>query len=79
MLETPVSRILYSSGLDPADIGHSSKRLYPKAHATSRRERRIAPTLTFIFGLAPAEVYQAAEVASDAGGLLPHRFTLTCD
>jgi len=29
------------------------------------------------FDLAPGGVYQAAQVALDAGALLPHRFTLT--
>ena len=32
-----------------------------------------------LFDLAPSGVYQAARVAPDAGALLPHRFTLTCD
>ena len=31
----------------------------------------------FLFGLASGGVYQATEVTSDAGELLPHRFTLT--
>ncbi len=30
------------------------------------------------FDLAPGGVYPAVRVASDAGALLPHRFTLTC-
>src|SRR5690606_19445236 len=31
-----------------------------------------------LLGLAPDGVYLAAPVARDAGGLLPHPFTLTC-
>lgn len=31
----------------------------------------------FLFGLAPAEVYLAADVTTDTGGLLPHPFSLT--
>ncbi len=31
-----------------------------------------------LLGLAPDGVYRAAPVARDAGGLLPHRFTLAC-
>jgi hypothetical protein len=32
-----------------------------------------------LLGLAPGGVYRAARVAPNAGALLPHRFTLTCD
>ena len=40
--------------------------------------RRIKDTAHFpLLGLAPDGVYQAARVTSDAGELLPHRFTLT--
>jgi hypothetical protein len=31
------------------------------------------------FDLAPDGVYRAIRVTPDAGALLPHRFTLTCD
>ena len=42
----------------------------PESHnATSRH--------CFLLGLAPGGVYQAVRVAPNAGGLLPHRFTLT--
>src|SRR6185436_8274833 len=37
------------------------------------RATRCAP----LFGLAPCGVYRAAPVTRGAGGLLPHRFTLT--
>ena len=40
-----------------------------------RAEGRPCPLL----GLAPGGVYRAARVASGAGALLPHRFTLACD
>jgi len=32
-----------------------------------------------LLGLAPGGVYRAVRVAPNAGALLPHRFTLTCD
>jgi len=31
------------------------------------------------FGLAPSGVYLAIQIAPNAGALLPHRFTITCD
>ena len=38
----------------------------------------VGPTSNVpLFGLAPRGVYRAADVAADAGALLPHRFTLT--
>ena len=43
--------------------------------AGDRRTGRPCPLL----GLAPGGVCRAARVAPDAGALLPHRFTLTCD
>ena len=32
-----------------------------------------------LLGLASKGVYQAVQITSHAGALLPHRFTLTCD
>ena len=55
---------------------HSSKR-----HTRALSERVVPGRTSFeaftvpVFGLAPAEVYRAAEVSSGAGGLLLHRFT----
>jgi len=43
---------------------------YPKASAGPASS-------AFLFGLAPDGVCQACRVAATAGGLLPHRFTLT--
>ena len=43
---------------------------------TAWRMRQV-PHLFTLFGLAPDGVYQADRVTSDAGVLLPHRFTLT--
>lgn len=69
--EIPISGILYpldSLALARGDE-HSSMRL------TQGASRRAAATP--LFDLAPAEVYLAAEVTPDTGGLLPHRFTVT--
>jgi len=43
---------------------------YPKASAGPASS-------AFLFGLAPDGVYLACRVTTAAGGLLPHRFTLT--
>src|SRR6185369_5529392 len=45
--------------------------------ATYPGDREAGHFVPPLFGLAPYGVCQAAEVASGAGALLPHRFTLT--
>src|SRR5262249_36397499 len=56
-----------SSGL-PAGIGRA---------ALNRLRRRTPLRAVRPLGLAPGGVYRATPVTRDAGGLLPHRFTLT--
>ena len=51
-------------------LGDHTRRLTRRAAASILR--RLAP----LFGLAPIEVYRAVRVSPNAGGLLPHRFTL---
>src|SRR5262249_37931664 len=51
---------------------------YPQARAGHPQTPAQAPPRgEGPFGLAPGGVYQAPPVTRDAGGLLPHRFTLT--
>src|SRR5213076_1556484 len=56
-----------SSGL-PAGIGRA---------ALERLRRRTPSRVVRPLGLAPGGVYRATPVTRGAGGLLPHRFTLT--
>jgi len=51
---------------------------YPQARAgRPRTPAQAAPEGDSPFGLAPGGVYRATPVTRGAGGLLPHRFTLT--
>ena len=50
---------------------------YPQARAGSPRTPAQAPPRGRPYGLAPGGVYRATLVTQGAGGLLPHRFTLT--
>ena len=51
---------------------------YPQARAGSpRTPARAPPRGGALLGLAPGGVYRATPVTRSAGGLLPHRFTLT--
>src|SRR5829696_1653867 len=74
MASRPVSGILWSSC---GDRWPSICAAYPEAAPPSRMGRTGRPYL--LLGLAPGGVCRAARVAPDAGALLPHRFTLTCD
>ena len=69
-----------SSVLQPFDRsnGHSSRAPVTRRFKRPTRERRADhPTYAPLFGLAPSGVYQALDVATETGELLPHRFTLT--
>ena len=70
--EIPISGILCPFGSLSLAQGdeHSSMRL------TQEASRRAAATS--LFGLAPAEVCLATGVTPGTGGLLPHRFTISC-
>ena len=50
---------------------------YPQARAGHPQTPAQAGLATGPFGLAPGGVYRATPVTRGAGGLLPHRFTLT--
>ena len=75
-----VSRILSSPG---GDGDHSSGPFVTERLERPTRKRRpsydehgTGPIpFVFLFGLAPRGVYLAAGVTTDAGELLPHRFT----
>ena len=56
-------------------LGPSSN--LPGSMADRTSPRSTFPPDSFLFGLAPGGVYLARRVASSAGELLPHRFTLT--
>ena len=71
-LESAISGILFLLTGD----NHSSKRRNPDLSQRVATFNFSAKTRS-LFGLAPAEVYQAITVTHDAGELLPHRFTLT--
>ena len=57
----------------PAAGGH------PSLRPTRKCPEGRTGSPSFLLGLAPGGVYPAAGVAPDAGALLPHPFTLTCD
>ena len=58
-------------------IARGLKQPTRKSIVTDRDANRANPVPSFLLGLAPDGVYQATRVTSDAGELLPHRFTLT--
>ncbi len=78
MVSRPVSGILWAPGLSarrPVAIHLCGLPEGCSATCVVVRKGDPCPLL----GLAPGGVYRAARVAPDAGALLPHRFTLTCD
>ena len=73
VVSRPVSGILWAPH---RDRWPSICAVYPRvARRCDGRTGRPCPLLD----LAPDGVYRAVRVAPDAGALLPHRFTLTCD
>src|SRR6476469_2989997 len=82
----PVRRVLYprsrASGGHPSRPAVADRLQRPTrrlGRAALKRLRRYPPRGGYPFGLAPGGVYRAAPVTWSAGGLLPHRFTLTAD
>jgi len=81
----PVSRVLSPGRLPwPRVMVISLGRRLPGASSGLTRERHaghaspaVAGGIALLFGLAPGGVYRASPVTRAAGGLLPHRFTLT--
>ncbi len=80
----PVSRVLYGRSFLQRG-GHSSCadvaiRLMQPTRTLSPGKgcARFPPHAVSLFGFAPGGVYRAASRYRPRGGLLPHRFTLTC-
>src|SRR5215470_16409798 len=61
----------------PAVAGRLERPTRRLGRAALKRLRRSPPRGGGPFGLAPGGVYRATPVTRGAGGLLPHRFTLT--
>ncbi len=66
----PLGQVLPSASSDRTRR-HRASNPYPTASHVGRSGR------AFLFGLAPGGVYQAPDVTTGTGALLPHRFTLT--
>src|SRR5659263_524112 len=78
-MSRPVRRVLYRRAVSHiGGDGHPSRDHV--AAALQRPTRRLgrAALRRLLFGLAPGGVCPAAPVTGGAGGLLHHRFTLTC-
>jgi len=71
-----ISRVLFRRRMSPAAVIYLGRQL-PVASSSLPESRRAPSQRCSLFGLAPSGVYLAIQVTLNAGGLLPHRFTLT--